>query len=87
MSRKRNQWGTITAWTLLLSTALCGCGLGDVEELFTDPVALDEEARKDPKFWEAAVPVEGATNLYELYNDLFMGKPYNDVFRFGNGSI
>lgn len=72
--------GTVCAFSVFLSA----CGLADAESIFTDPVKLDVEARNAPKFWEASVPVPGSSNLYELDNDLFLGKPYNDLYRFGD---
>lgn len=67
-----------------LTFSFSGCGLADLEALFTDPAQLDAKARKNPAFWEAAMPVPQTDNLYELDNDFFLGKPYNDLCRFGD---
>ncbi len=74
----------ITSIIVTASILTGGCGLADVEELFTDPKVLDQEARQNPVFWDAAIPVAGANNLYALDNDLFLNKPYNDLYRFGD---
>ncbi len=66
------------------SILMGGCGLADAEALFTDPKELDAEARVNPLFWEAALPVAGANGLYALDNDLFLNKPYNDLYRMGD---
>jgi hypothetical protein len=54
---------------------MTGCGSILAEE--------DAAAREDPKFWASATASDDSSTLSFLEYNLFSGKPYNDIYRFG----
>ena len=75
----------ICAVTALFATlSLTGCSIGDVESFFADVEEIDSNAKASPKFWYDASAYSDSKSLSVIENDLFYGKPYNNLFRFGD---
>ncbi len=53
-------------------------------DIFSSEEARDAAARENPKFWKYASEVYGCDNLYVLDDGLFAGKPYNNLYLFGD---
>jgi hypothetical protein len=64
-----------SAGAFFLFFHMTGCGADLAEE--------DAAAREDPKFWVSATASEDNSALSFLKYDLFSGKPYNDIYLFG----
>lgn len=74
---------------LVLSVLLIlGAGIAvflyNLGSLFQSEAERDAAARENPRFWKYTSAVPDAGNLYILNNDLFTGKPYNDLYLFGS---
>lgn len=73
---------------ILCVVLLCSsCSLPDISTLLMSKSERDAYFHNAPLFWNQAIAVEGADNLYELQNDLFWGKPYNNIARFGDNIL
>lgn len=67
---------------------LCsGCSIPDVSTLFMSADERREYFHDSPLFWNHAIAVEGSDALYELQNDFFLGKPYNNILNFGENIL
>ena len=83
MTRVRLSLKRFTA--LLAAAALLAGGCSHSRSVPSSDVLTETEPQADasPQFWEYASAVSGTDNLYELRNDFFEGKPYNDLQPFG----
>lgn len=64
-----------------------GCSRTD-QPLFSNRLPeIESEQPASPQFWEYALPVSGCKNLYELHNDFFDGRPYNDLETLGSNIL
>ena len=73
---------------VLILTLLCnGCSTIELSTLFMSDSERSEYLHASPRFWNQAVAVEGSFNLYELQNDTFLRKPYNDLANFGDNIL
>jgi hypothetical protein len=74
----------ICGCALLMCTAIftAGCSVPNFSTLFMSEDERSEYYRDAPLFWEQATAVEGSDSLWELHNDVFSGKPYNNILKF-----
>jgi hypothetical protein len=76
----------ICCCALLIGTAIftAGCSVPDFSTLFMSEDERSEYYRDKPLFWNQATAVEGSDTLWEVHNDIFSGKPYNNILKFGD---
>lgn len=77
-------------WVALVLCALLfagACRRADLSLLFMDKSSREVYVHDNPRFWNQTEPVLDSTNLFSLENDYFSGKPYNDLFRFGDNLL
>jgi hypothetical protein len=64
-----------------------GCSVPSLSTLFMSEDERSEYYRNTPLFWNQATAVEGSDTLWELHNDIFSGKPYNNILKFGDALL
>jgi hypothetical protein len=74
----------------LLTSAmlLCtGCGTLHLSTLFMDEDERDAYYHSFPAFRDQTIAADDSQNLMELQNDSFLGKPYNNITKFGDNIL
>jgi hypothetical protein len=67
---------------------LCtGCSILNPSTLFMNEEERDAYYHSSPSFWDQTIAVDGSTVLSELQNDIFLGKPYNNILKFGDNIL
>ncbi len=72
---------------LLILGAGIAVSLYNLAGFFSGEAERDAAARENPKFWKYTSAVPGSDNLYLLDNDIFTGKPYNNLYLFGDNIL
>lgn len=64
-----------------------GCSVTDITDKLQSQDKLYEKLHSSPRFWNDTVQLEGYSGLYKLNSEFFAGKPYNDIYSFGDNIL
>ena len=84
MKHRDCKWILLILCTLFFCSA---CSVSDLSLLFMSKSDREIYVHDNPRFWDQTMPVPDSSNLFTLENDFFSGKPYNDLFRFGDNLL
>lgn len=84
MKHRHYKWTVLILCVLFLCSA---CSISDLSILFMSKSERDTYVHDNPRFWNQTTSVLDSPNLFTLENDFFSGKPYNDLFRFGDNLL